>query len=148
MTPEPIRLEDVPADLVVLYARRASPGSFGFDETEPSDFGPLRREAVKRGLAAVIPVIEARVLERLRPADLNRVVHVVRHEGPTSELFIGFDPAGDIDNWIAVRRTPAWDMVQVAPLIPAGMLQEPFRIQPEGTTVTLPGVVATEPEQR
>lgn len=144
--PEPIGPEGIPPDLIALFVQHASPGNY--DETAPSPIGPLLRAAIERGLAAVIPMIEARVLERLRPADMNLVVRIVRHEGPTSELFIGFDPAGDVDGWIAARRTPAWTMVQVAPLIPSGMLQEPFRIEPDGFTVTLPGIEASEPELR
>jgi hypothetical protein len=44
------------------------------------------------------------------------VLHVVRQEGPTSELFVGFPLGGDVDGWLAEHRTDKWTHVQHAPL--------------------------------
>lgn len=45
-----------------------------------------------------------------------QVVHVVRHEGPTSEVFAGPFTGDEAQAWIEANRTPAWTMCQVATL--------------------------------
>lgn len=52
------------------------------------------------------------------PADQTPcVVHVVRQEGPTSEVFAGPFPDSDhASRWIEARRTPRWANITVAPL--------------------------------
>lgn len=48
---------------------------------------------------------------------MSEVVHVVRHEGPTSEMFVGpFDGHDETHRWIERNRTDAWRHVTVAPL--------------------------------
>ena len=48
---------------------------------------------------------------------MPEVVHVVRHEGPTSEVFVGpFDDHYQTHRWIERNRTDAWRHVTVAPL--------------------------------
>ncbi len=44
-----------------------------------------------------------------------RVVHVVRMEGPTSEVFAGPFASSEAEAWIEANRTDAWTMCQVAP---------------------------------
>lgn len=61
-----------------------------------------------------------------RPA---RVVHVVRAEGPTSEVFAAFLDDTDLERWLAWNRTPVWTHVQIAPL------QYPPRQPPAHTTM-------------
>ncbi len=63
-----IAVAGVPADLVALFVQHAA--SVVFDETTPDDtpITALREQATARGLAAVIPLIEARALDRLRPS--------------------------------------------------------------------------------
>jgi len=54
---------------------------------------------------------------RAYPPITPRMVHIVRTEGPTSELFVGpFDDGDRLEAWLAENRTPAWTHVQVAPL--------------------------------
>jgi hypothetical protein len=45
-----------------------------------------------------------------------QVVHVVRLEGPTSEVFVGPCVGRQAEAWIQENHTPAWTMVQIAPL--------------------------------
>ena len=48
---------------------------------------------------------------------IPRVVHVVRTEGPTSEIFAGpFRDQATLEAWLAENRTHRWTHVQVAPL--------------------------------
>lgn len=56
--------------------------------------------------------------DRLRAGQsAPRVVHVVRTEGPTSEVFAGpFHDEDRLEAWLAENRTPAWTHVQVAPI--------------------------------
>jgi hypothetical protein len=55
--------------------------------------------------------------ELLRLLDAPRVVHVVRSEGPTSEVFAGpFAGHEDAHRWIEANRTAAWKHITVAPL--------------------------------
>lgn len=61
-----IAIASVPADLVAVFVRHAA--SVVFDESAPDEtpISALREHATERGLAAVIPLIEARAFERLR----------------------------------------------------------------------------------
>lgn len=63
-----IAVASVPADLVSLFVQHAA--SVVFDESTPDDtpVSSLRERATERGLAAVIPLIEARALARSQPA--------------------------------------------------------------------------------
>jgi len=60
--------------------------------------------------------------------EVKRVVHVVRLEGPTSEVFAGPFTGGEAEAWIDANRTPAWTMVQVAPLERPAVIPEHERL--------------------
>lgn len=57
-----------------------------------------------------------------------RVVHVVRVEGPTSEVFAGPFASGEAEAWIEANRTDAWTMCQVAPLERPAVVPERERL--------------------
>lgn len=66
-----------------------------------------------------------------------QVVHVVRHEGPTSEVFAGPFVGDEAQAWIEANRTGHWTMCQVATLQRPPVIPERERLVHEN-----PGLAA------